>query len=636
MPDATPPSDLGPPDVVTIDAPSDRSCPMSPSGPIEPRTCPSCLAGRWALLGGGIAGLRDEASLEISGCGSAFRCLLGGAARTCLMESSGLRLYVDVVGYRQVIFRSLACDRMLGVYFSKGGNSGSMRAEYQGDLSDAGAATDACATAPTDAIVRRAPCGPCGARYFVNDAGAMECERFTNACGGCATSIMAPGSSCGPDRYYLCTGPDQVDCTFGSADGLNACGWRAGPLSPAPGDRCGAEPECRYVCQLTGPERRETVSCWCPPSGDAGVPDVPAADAPDAALPPLAGAAQVVAGSHHTCARMLDGTVRCWGRNYEGQLGDGTMERRTVPTLVAGLTDVEALSARAGHTCARTREGAVWCWGENYWGQLGDGTALTRFVPTRVPGLAGVAQVATGAEHTCARLTDGTVRCWGGNRVGQLGDGTTTLHLAPTPVPGLAGVTDLAVGDDHACARTADLSVWCWGRNTAGELGDGSITDRPSPVAIAALATATQVTLGRTRGCARMADATARCWGTNYRDLLGLGVTDMLVSTPTTVPALTSVAGVAVGEAHTCAWMTDGTARCWGSNGWGVLGDGTTTDRTTPTPVAGLVGVVELALGSYHSCARTADGRVRCWGPNNAGQLGDGTSQDRLVPTLVE
>ncbi len=621
-----------PPDGVTMDAPPDRTCAMSPPGPIGTRTCPSCIEGRWSVHGSSITGYRDGFSLEISGCAPSLRCLVEGEEHQCFWASDQIRVYVDRIGYRQLLFTSIACDRMLGAYISKGGGGASMRAEYEGPLSDAGAMSDACVTASTDAVARRAPCGPCGARLSVNDAGVEECERFTNPCGGCTVLSATPGSACGPDRYYFCSGPDGVECNLGSADGLNACGWRSGTLSHAPGDRCGSERECRYVCQLMGPERRETLTCWCPPGGDAGVSDVTVADVPGDARPVLEGAAQVVAGTEHTCARMLDGTVRCWGDGGGGQLGDGARERRTTPTLVPGLANVVELTARASHTCARTSDGGVWCWGDNYWGQLGDGTALSRLVPTRVAGLTGVAQIATGTSHTCARMTDGTARCWGGNLDGELGDGTNMFRLSPTIVPGLAGVRDLVVGTSHTCARMADMSPRCWGRNATGELGDGSTTDRSVPTVITALNAATQVSLGASYGCAQMSDATVRCWGTNFYNQLGFEAPSAGVTTPTEVPSFTGVSGVAAGREHTCAWMADTTARCWGQNRFGALGDGTTTARTAPTPVVGLAGVVEIALGDYHSCARTSDGRVRCWGANSNGQLGDDTTRDRLAP----
>ncbi len=291
---------------------------------------------------------------------------------------------------------------------------------------------------------------------------------------------------------------------------------------------------------------------------------------------------QMVA-SLHTCARLGDGSVRCWGYNSRGQLGDGTMTNRPNPTLVPGLTGVIELAA-GYHTCARLGDGSVRCWGNNQWGQLGDGTTTNRPNPTLVPGLTGVIELTPGNVHTCARLGDGSVRCWGNNQWGQLGDGTTTNRPNPTLVPGLTGVVELAAVGSHTCARLGDGSVRCWGNNSYGQLGDGTTTNRPNP---------------------------------------------------TLVPGLTGVVELAAGNYHTCARLGDGSVRCWGNNSYGQLGDGTTTNRPSPTLVPGLTGVIELTPGNVHTCARLGDDSVRCWGNNPYGQLGDGTTTNRPSPTLV-
>ncbi|MEI8255772.1 MAG: hypothetical protein WCJ30_08880, partial [Deltaproteobacteria bacterium] len=118
-----------------------------------------------------------------------------------------------------------------------------------------------------------------------------------------------------------------------------------------------------------------------------------------------------------------------------------------------------------GHTCARMSDGTVRCWGFNGSGQLGDGTVIPRASPAAVPGLSSAASVAAGGGHTCAVLADATVRCWGANRYGQLGDGTTQDRPTPVAVRGLADVAALALGTEHSCARLRDGTVRCWGRN---------------------------------------------------------------------------------------------------------------------------------------------------------------------------
>jgi alpha-tubulin suppressor-like RCC1 family protein len=195
-------------------------------------------------------------------------------------------------------------------------------------------------------------------------------------------------------------------------------------------------------------------------------------------------ATAIAAGEFHTCALLDDGTARCWGDNFFGQLGDGTTTiSRTTPVTVSGLSNVTAIAAGWGHTCAVLNDGTARCWGDNFFGQLGDGTTtISRTTPVTVSGLSNVTAIAAGLYHTCALLTDKTVRCWGSNRYGQLGDGTrgvsrTTLEA----VSGLSNVTAIAAGGSHTCAQLGNETARCWGFNEYGQLGNGELGFATTP-----------------------------------------------------------------------------------------------------------------------------------------------------------
>ena len=359
-------------------------------------------------------------------------------------------------------------------------------------------------------------------------------------------------------------------------------------------------------------------------------------------------------GGWHTCAILDDGTVSCWGSNDGGQLGDGTISYLSIPTqtssLGTGRTTV-AISSGYFHTCTILDDGSVSCWGRNSDGQLGDGTTTERNTPTQTSSL-GIGRTAvaisSGARHTCAILDDGSVSCWGINDRGQLGDGTTTDRSTPTQTSSLGtNLTAVAIstGQYHTCAILDDGSVSCWGWSGGGRLGNrtggSNIKSTPTPtLSLGANRTAVAISSGTDHTCAILDDGSVSCWGIISYVQHGNGVNVLNVkSTPTPTSSLgtnrTAVA-ISTGERHTCALLDDASVSCWGDNSVGQLGDGTNTDQSTPTQTSSLgIGrtAVALSSGGFHTCAILDDATVSCWGDNWKGQLGDGTTTTRNTPT---
>lgn len=349
---------------------------------------------------------------------------------------------------------------------------------------------------------------------------------------------------------------------------------------------------------------------------------------------------QITAGGSHTCALLNSGVVKCWGSNSSGQLGNGTDSTRTTLISVAGLSSgVSEIAAGSNVTCAVTNGGGAKCWGEGYAGALGDGTTIARPAPIDVQGLGGpVSKIMTSGNHTCALLTSGGVQCWGYNLSGQLGDNTTTNQLLPVNVVGLAsGVVQIALGYSHSCALLNTGGVKCWGANYYGELGDNTTINRGTPVDVFGLTAGVQaITAGDLHSCALLSGGGVRCWGYNGYGQLGDGSTVNRITPVNVTTLLSGVSVVTAGGYHTCAVKTNGVVQCWGYNGYGQLGDGTTTTQVFPTNVNGLNSSATNITASYnHTCAIISTGGVKCWGYNGYGQLGNGTETSSLVPVDV-
>ncbi|MBL8918449.1 MAG: hypothetical protein JNJ54_06280 [Myxococcaceae bacterium] len=363
--------------------------------------------------------------------------------------------------------------------------------------------------------------------------------------------------------------------------------------------------------------------------------------------------AYVVAGTTHTCARMSNGALYCWGDNRFGQLGVGDVAPHRSPVRVSldelGVSKVYLpsgdgeVSADVGlFTCAIATDNKLRCWGANRSGQLGTGETEARSLPIQVGGLfSEIAKASNGGSHTCAQTADNQLWCWGANANGQLGLGNTTPQSLPARVDTTGFVVDrLTTGTNFTCARGTDGSLWCWGANTSGALGLGDTQQRSAPTRVVSMGTqVARLAAGGAHACAFTNDGTPWCWGDNRFGQLGVGDTmPRLAPTLVGTGMLGVVTQVFTGGSHSCALKTDGTLWCWGDNRSGQLGLGDTDARTLPVQVApDVLGnqVAAASAGGAHTCAVKSDGSVWCWGNDQYGQVSATAGARLTVPTQL-
>jgi alpha-tubulin suppressor-like RCC1 family protein len=317
--------------------------------------------------------------------------------------------------------------------------------------------------------------------------------------------------------------------------------------------------------------------------------------------------AEVDCGDYTTCGVTEGGQARCWGRDKEGELGDGGGQDKGA-TVVPGLGKTQKVVLAARFGCALVEGGKVKCWGT---GRIAnDGKPYTNAKPVVVADLDGVEEVSASGTVACARA--GTkITCWGPEK--------------PIGAPPPGSYKQVAAGFSHACALDAAGAVVCWG---AAEWGDKGAFAKP------AIKDAKTIVTGDRHACVITKDKKVACWGNNDAGQLGTKPDADPHKKPMEVSGLKDVAKLAGGEATTCAILGDGSARCWGANAEGELGLGKKSPDERPSKIAAS-GVAGLCLASSHGCALTKAAKIMCWGSNKHGQLGDGTKETQLKPVAV-
>lgn len=370
----------------------------------------------------------------------------------------------------------------------------------------------------------------------------------------------------------------------------------------------------------------------------------------------------IAAGNGFACALISDGSVKCWGRNSGGQLGDGATADSATPVTPSGLgAGVKSISIDTfgSSACAVTGNGAVKCWGT---GQLGNGSSSTSSTPVDVVGISsGASSVAVATNDVCVVMTSGGAKCWGKNDQGQLGNGSAVDSGIPVDVAGLGAVAAIAPSQAHTCALTVAGGVKCWGNKNGGTLGNGSTAGSLTPVDVVGIVGAvTKLTTGQYGNCVLAATGGVKCWGGNNTiatDVVGLssGVRDIIAavgtcafttdarilcwgSDPTPKDATAQFGGTfsalvfggngaGTGPNVTCILTSAGGVACLDQNVWKEISGLTPgSGGPVPSPSQAAAGTVaSVSVGLQHSCVVTTAGGAMCWGSNP----GNGTTTSK-------
>ena len=322
-----------------------------------------------------------------------------------------------------------------------------------------------------------------------------------------------------------------------------------------------------------------------------------------------------------------------WGYNADGELGDNSITNRCSPKeTIGGGNNWKQISTGRFASAAIKTDGTLWTWGANYNGQLGDGTITKKSSPVQtIAGGTNWKQVAAGHTFLTAIKTDGTLWTWGFNGDGQLGDNSVTPKSSP--VQTVAGGTNwkqVAAAGSFGAAIKTDGTLWSWGLNSSGQLGDGTTDNKSSPVQTTSAGTTWKYVsagIGSRHTAAIKTDGTLWNWG-------DVPLSGNKSSPAQVMPSSTDWKSVSIGMCHSAAIKMDGTLWAWGLNTYGQLGTGDTTDKNSPNEVGGS-NWKSVSAGYGNNIALKTDGTLWSWGYNVFGQLGTGNTTYVSSPVQV-
>ncbi len=500
----------------------------------------------------------------------------------------------------------------------------------------------------------------------------VSCDDGVKTVDSCGDSIRDPaedcdgadlgGADCSTAGFYTGTLACKADCSF-NTDG---CAGRCGDNILDDVEQCEGNSTGTTTCQTlgysSGELRCDAATCTFDSSGCVGgcgdgtrQGDEQCDDGnttPDDGCSPgcLIEAGWSCSGNPSFCVTqcgdgIIAGEETCDGTNLDGQtcVSRGFYQGDLICTDCS--LDESGCSGTCGDGVLDTAFGEE-CDGDDLGGALCSDLGLTGSGivcdgACRLDALACTrwVSVSCGKSHTCALDSAGSLWCWGSS----LPAGVEPTEPPPfdaikAPVQINLGmpVVQVATGDFHTCALLSNQSLWCWGGNTDFQLGAGILdaaTRIPQPVSGLGSGV-TEVATGSAYTCA-IANGQVHCWGSNGNGQLGNGTTTT-AQLPQSVPLPGAApATLSTGASHTCVVNAAGNLFCWGASFYGQLGMDTTVDQLSPSQILAIDSVRHIFAGYIFTCAVKLDGTLWCWGNNFHGQLGNGTTADSWAPVQV-
>lgn len=337
--------------------------------------------------------------------------------------------------------------------------------------------------------------------------------------------------------------------------------------------------------------------------------------------------AMISTGENNSCGITNDATLKCWGLNYDGRVGDNTLVDKASPVTIDPGVSYYKVSAWSDVTCAITTGRKMKCWGTNNGGSLGDGTLTPSITPKAVNPAENYAEIAVSEGSVCAITLTGVLHCWGwfpSSNSGAYG------VLTPTVIDSGTSYKAVSVGSRHRCAITTTDALKCWGSNGSGQTGNGTVTFVPSPVLIDAGESYLAVEAGQSHTCGITTSNALKCWGDNQYGQIGDG-TSLPILTPTLIDSGVSYSVVSSGYSETCGITTGNVLKCWGY----VTGMGYWNYSNTPIIIEPFSPNYNfISVGSGFTCGISFQ-VLKCWGRNTYGSLGSGLKDVSPFPVAI-